>query len=110
MSRFESAFTNSFMQPQIEFGYYFEVETNVGTEIVPADVIGRTCDTHVEALLNYLEGDPLDDDVEVPLKEGWLARMHAPGYMDCTEWSAFATRAEAEDYLLDTYSDEDEDI
>lgn len=109
MSRFESAFIDSFMQPQIEFADYFEIETNIGTEIVPADVIGRTCATHVEALLGYLEGEPLDDDEEVPLKEGWLARMHAPGYMDCTEWSAFATLAEAENYLLDTYGDADQD-
>lgn len=94
-----------FMQKQIEEGFYFEIETNIGTEIVPAGVIGRYAATHIEAFANYLEGEPLDDDELVPVKHGWLARMSAPGYMDCTEWSAFATKQEAEDYLEDMYGD-----
>jgi hypothetical protein len=54
----------------------------------------------------YYEGD-----VEsVGLKVGYGARMSAPGYLDCTEWSVFDTEAEAEAYLTEHYSeDEDEE-
>lgn len=47
-----------FMQPQVYRGEYFEVNTSAGTEIVPTDVIGRTMNAHVDALLNYLECTP----------------------------------------------------
>ncbi len=96
----------SFMQPQVFEDDYFEVDTTIGTEIVPADLIGRTCATHVEALLNYLEGKPLDPDEEVELKRGWLARMSAPGYMDCTEYSVFTTEYEAWAFLVETFMDD----
>lgn len=91
------------MNPEIKFGMYFEVETNHGSEIVPSDVCGRTAATHVEALLNYLEGKPMDEDELCEVKEGYLARMSAPGYLDCTEWSAFKTEKEAKDFLEEAY-------
>lgn len=97
----------SFMQKQVEFGTYFQVDTSAGTETVPTDVIGRTVATHVEALLNYLEGTPLDEEETCEVKSGWLARWAAPGYMDCTPWTAFPTEAAAHAYLDE--SDEDDD-
>jgi hypothetical protein len=96
----------SFMQKQIYFGSYFEVETTCGTEIVPCDVIGRTISTHVEALFNYLVGDPTDSEELCEVKEGWLARMSAPGYLDCTEWSAYKTEAQAVQALDDMYGED----
>lgn len=99
----------AFMQQYVTHGDYFEVDTTAGTEIVPADVIGRTCATDVSALLNYLEGTPLDDDELCPIKTGWLSRMTAPGYMDCTAWSAHATEKEAIDYLTEMYGDDEND-
>lgn len=98
-------FENSFMQPQIYYGDYFSIETDAGTEIVPCDVVGRTMDVHVEALLNYLEGDPVDDDEMCEVQTGWLARMSASGYLDCTAWSAFESEQEAIDTLEDYYGD-----
>ena len=97
-----------FMEKQVYFDTYFEVETNIGTEIVPSDVIGRTCATHVEALLDYLEGDPLDPDELCELHEGWIARMSAPGYMDCTSWTAHKSVEEADEYLEEMYGEDDE--
>ena len=42
-------------------------------------------------------------------KIGWFARLSAPGYMDCTEYSGpFATEQEAKDYVCNLY-DCDED-
>ena len=98
----------SFMNPQIYEGDYFEVDTSTGTEIVPADIVGggRTASIAVEALLNYLEGTPDDADELIDIKRGWLARMSAAGYMDCTDWSAFDTQWEALAYLVEHYMEE----
>ena len=96
-----------FMQKQIYFDMYFEVETTCGTEIVPSDACGRTCATHVEALLDYIEGKPLNEDDLCPVHEGWLARLSAPGYMDCTTWSAHETAKEASEFLNEMYGNDD---
>ena len=39
---------------------------------------------------------------------GYGARLSAPGYMDCTDWAVFDTVKEAEDYLEDTYPEEED--
>lgn len=95
-----------FMKPEIIKGLYFAIDTTCGTEIVPADLIGRTVSTHVEAFANYLEGEPLDSEECAECREGWLARMSAPGYLDCTAWGAYSSRAAAESALSEMYSDE----
>lgn len=92
-----------FMKPQVYRGGYFAVETSAGTEIVPDDVIGRTCGTAGEAFANYCEGSILDPDECVEWREGFLARMSAPGYLDCTHWTAHATESAARQYLADNY-------
>ena len=97
-----------FMQKQVCVCTFFEVDTTAGIEIVPCDVIGRTVATDVCALLNYLEGTPLDLDELCEVKAGWLARWHAPGYMDCTSWSAHKTEQAAHAYL-DESDENDED-
>ncbi len=96
-----------FMQPQVYKDSFFRVETTAGTEIVPSDVQGRTVATHVDAMLDYLEGAPLDPDALIECEEGYVARMSAPGYLDCTAWAAFKTAQEAVDYLQDMYGEED---
>jgi hypothetical protein len=95
------------MQPQIYRDWYFEIDTTHGTEIVPSGYIGRTCATNVEAFLDYLEGSPMDDEATIDCQLGWLARLSAPGYLDCTEWTAHATEQEARDYLNEMYGDDD---
>ena len=37
------------------------------------------------------------------------ARLSAPGYLDCTEWSVFDTEQEAEEYLDENYPEDEED-
>lgn len=91
------------MQPDISQGDYFEVETTNGTEIVPGDVIGRFCGTAAEAFANYVEGKIADPEECIECKNGWLARMSAPGYMDCTDWTAHESEQAAQEYLRDTY-------
>jgi hypothetical protein len=89
-----------FMHPVIEQGNYYEVDTSFGMEIVPVDVAGDGAT--LESVRDYCEGEPL----EITRKSGYLARLSAPGYMDCTEWSAFDTADEAASYLVETYAND----
>ncbi len=105
----------SFMQPEIAHGKWIAAETTVGTEYIPQDVVGK-----LEALANvgdeintdppehgdtiaklrpYLEGDLQSAEVV----EGFGARLSAPGYMDCTDWTVLVSREEAVEHLADTY-------
>lgn len=98
----------AYMQKQVEFATYVTVETTAGTEIVPTDLVGLNEQCFpAEALADYLEGEPLDPAEPVVPKTGWLARWSAPGYMDCTPWTAFASEQSARDYLDE--SDEDDE-
>lgn len=108
------------MQPDIQQSDYFMVETNHGTEFIPDDVIGRLpfaidfakggsfnidgpeFPALVRALSPYVEGTDIS---EVSPRSGWIARLSAPGYMDCTDWCAFDTEQEAQQYLIDTYGE-----
>lgn len=98
-----------FMQPDIQQGSYFSVETTHGTEIVPADLIHNRSEVYAHELITYLEGEPRDPDETLHAEEGWLARLSAPGYLDCTEWSAHKTEQEAKDYLEEMYGDDEGD-
>jgi hypothetical protein len=91
-----------FMQKQIYYGSYFEIDTTAGTEIVPQDISGDVAD--VSELRDYLEGTPLYD--EFGCGTGWLARMSAPGYLDCTPWGAYRTEDQAHDALDDMYGED----
>ena len=116
----------AFMEKQVEFGTWLEVDTCNGTEFIPADITGPTgwmkdgapydCDgtfeedSNLKLLLENLE-DYLscnsEDVISVTIKQGWGARLSAPGYMDCTEWAVFATFDEANEYLDEMYGDEE---
>ncbi len=103
----DNTFRESFMKPVILKGKFFRVETDIGTEIVPGYLIDRTMSTDVSALVEYLEGTPVDEDATVECEEGFVARMSASGYMDCTDWTAHKTQHEAMQYLVDTFGDEE---
>ena len=38
---------------------------------------------------------------------GHGARLSAPGYLDCTDWSVFGTPEEADEYLDEMYGDDE---
>ena len=61
-----------------------------------------------EACGDYYSGTRLDA-ASVTTREGYGARLIAPGYMDRTEWTVYDTEQEAEDGLTEMYGDEDED-
>jgi hypothetical protein len=97
----------SFMQRQVIEADYFEVETTQGCWIIPRDVISDApigC-ADIELFINFVEGDPITDEPFVEVQHGWIARMSAPGFLDCTEWAAFKTEKEANDYLDEFYGD-----
>lgn len=97
----------SFMQPVVVYGEYFEVETTLGVEIVPADLVSGDL-VKAEDLTNWFSGRPLEPSSWLEKQSGYLARMSAPGYMDCTSWTAHKTEQEALDFLRETYMDDDE--
>jgi len=82
-----------FMQPSTSFERFLRVEQKSGESyIVPA--------AHYQEAVNAaLGGDTVED-----LGETWGVRLSAPGYMDCTDWSApFATEEAALDHLAETF-------
>ena len=108
--RILSRMAEQFMVPEIYRGDVWEVSANSGeTHYVPADIFSRS--DSVPDLTNYVDGIiDCDRDTGEPmvtlLKAQWLARLSAPGYMDCTDWCAFGTRKEAEEYLIEMYGDD----
>ena len=112
---------SDFMQRQITGNEnWLRVETNVGTEFIRiADVslFVRNSETQTQPLtegekLNarratrqYVEGEPESwENIK-----GYGARLSAPGYLDCTEWTVFDTEEEAKAYLDENYPEEDEE-
>jgi hypothetical protein len=98
-----------FMEPQItDKERWAQVETNCGTEFVPLEQLGLTLPDGIgactELLRDYLEGNRV---FSVQEREGYGARLSAPGYLDCTEWAIFDTEEEARAYLEETYGEED---
>ena len=98
----------AFMEKQAEHMACWQIETTSGTESVPADLVGDKL-SPVEStrfeLAPYLEGTPLRD-ADPEYVEGWFARLSAPGYLDCTDWSGpFASEKEAMEYLEELYGD-----
>lgn len=117
----------SFMQPQIVFGEWYEVDGMNELEFLPADlvdhpetmVLGQWCEPEHEDkdndeirrflvdLADYIETD-VDMVCQVRRIEGWGARMSAAGFLDCTEWVVFPTQQEARDYLDEMYGEDEQ--
>jgi len=112
---------SNFMQRQIAgLENWVRVETTHGTEFIcVADVSlfvrdsetrthpmsDEDRDATIEKICPYVEGKPLSwENIK-----GYGARLSAPGYLDCTEWAVFDTREEAEEYLDETYPNDEED-
>jgi hypothetical protein len=109
-----------FMQRQItERQNWLRVETTQGTQFFSvADtslfVRDSRTQTHpltederaatIKKIQQYTEGAPQEwENIK-----GYGARLSAPGYLNCTEWAVFDTAEEAQQYLEENYS-EDED-
>lgn len=113
----------AFMQPEITAKQlWYEVDGPCGTEYVPAFLLAtdhppkpaETVENMSDiAYWNIGVWKHLEEYCknrqywEINLIEGYGARLSAPGYMDCTEWSVYDTAEKAQEYL-DTYYTDDE--
>ncbi len=110
---------SNFMQRQVTgFENWLRVETTDGTEFVRiADTIlfvrdsetvthpmsDEDRDATIEKIRPYVEGKPQ----WWKNVRGYGARLSAPGYLDCTEWTVFDTEDEAREYLEEMYPDDE---
>jgi hypothetical protein len=117
----------AFMELQSEFGRWYLVETQDGTDVIPADVVGFICEPgstierdnedvtaadwrEVMSLLrSFYHDSPRFDVRSVECVEKWGARYSAPGYMDCTDWVLGDTQEEAEKDCKKMYGDDEEE-
>lgn len=98
----------SHLRPQAVHGLFLVVETDAGTEMFPADLVGVSKEGNLDPLkLNlkdYIEGREV---FEVECVLGWFSRLSAPGYMDCTDWSGpFPSEAAALAHLEEMYGED----
>lgn len=77
---------------------YWRIETSAGTCIVPKDV-----ESDRSRLAPYVDVGTYDPDDDVYAESGWVGRMSAPGYMDCTDWIACETEEEVKRELAEAY-------
>lgn len=109
-----------FMEKQVTgLERWVEIDGTSGTTAVPYDILSSEEIAIAESVdgdanepedLQAHFGDYYDGKVwSVTTRQGYGARLSAPGYMDCTEWSVFDTKAEAREYLEDMYGDDEDD-
>lgn len=102
----------AFMEQDIEYGKWIIVDGPHGGESIPADLVEKICAYSgpkkpiPAALADYCENREV---WSIEIREGYGARLSAPGYLDCTEWIVFDTEQEAQDYLTEMYGDDDDD-
>ena len=111
----------AFMQRQITNKQaWIRVETSIGTEFIDAVLLGlnvRDSQTATHTLTDKERESiiaKLSDYCEGTIQEwetvrGYGARLSAPGYLDCTEWTVFDTFEECDRYLADSYPEDEED-
>ena len=116
----------SFMQRQISDGqWWVELDGTQGITFVPYDILSKAeiefaeRDTELpesddeiysQDAMNEMLGDYYEGSIQsVTVRQGFGARLSAPGYLDCTEWAVFDTAEEAEDYLKETYPEDEDD-
>ena len=111
---------SDFMQHQVTGKQtWLRVETTIGTEFVPADLVGFVRNSEqVSQPLTELERAKYEGMIR-PYTEGTIqswehitgfgARLSAPGYLDATDWTVHDTAEEAEAYLEEMYPDDEED-
>ncbi len=110
---------SNFMRHQVTgLQNWLRVETTHGTEFVRiADtslfvrdsetvthpMSDEDRDATIEKIRPYVEGKPQSwENIK-----GYGARLSAPGYLDCTEWTVFDTEDEAREYLEEMYPDDE---
>lgn len=94
------------MQQQVEHGFFWLIETELGTSIVPHDIIfehGEPSFIIGSDFESYVgEGSEIIEYIKV---YGWFSRLSAPGYLDYTDWlGPFKSELKARTELVEMYS------
>src|ERR1035438_6232164 len=112
---------SDFMQRQITGNEnWLQVETTQGTEFVrvaDTSLFVRNSDCPSQPLTESEREETISEirDYTSSLPQSWEnvkgygARLSAPGYLDCTEWTVFDTKEEAEKYLDEMSEDESDE-
>lgn len=87
----------SLMRPQTWYGSYTEIDTTERTYFIPSDFIPTGLAKRYYR--HYVQGEIQT----IETKTGWLGRMSAPGYLDCTEWEPGESEAELLETLNELY-------
>ena len=94
------------MEQQIWYTRWIEIDGNFGINYLPFDHVfnanNKTLSPTKQEMLDWYEGDKID---HIRILDGYGARLSMPGYLDATDWTVFATKEEAEQYLIETYDD-----
>ena len=110
-----------FMQKQVTgLETWVELDGPSGVTALPVDVLTKDEFAIAESVTGdgnaasedltahfgeYYEGSRIDT---VSVRQGYGARLSAPGYLDCTEWTVFDTEEEAREYLEEMYPDDED--
>lgn len=104
----------AFMQEQVTRKLQWaEIDGPCGITYIPLDDVDATMLPDDDEItpeqekywLQYYEGVKL---YSVAVREGYGARLSAPGYLDCTDWSVYDSPEEALADLRDMYGDGEE--
>jgi hypothetical protein len=96
---------SDFMQKQVVYDRWFEVETHNGTQYIPQEFVGMTLNPDYSELVEFLDVTNADDIYSCRVVDGYGARLSAPGYLDCTEWTVFETKEDALSFLDEFHGD-----
>lgn len=86
--------------------YGWSIDTKQGTFHIPSDVhpvpeylvAGKQIDAGdvvFDSLVGILQQYCDEEIISVEVIFGYFARLSAPGYLDCTDWTCYATKGEA---------------
>lgn len=109
-----SAFKDSFMKPEVFQSEYVEIDGEHGTIFIPISDISVSLDAGEESEYEDLSQDDMEsvaqayqnhfagnaEPYSVAVRSGFMYRLSALGYMDCTEYSASDSEEEALQELL----------
>lgn len=95
------------MEQQIIYGRWIEIEGSDGTTFVHFDSIfctprKKSFTPSNEVMRDFYDGDEI---YGVRVIDGYGARLHMPGFMDCTPWGVYETETLAVSELNSMYED-----
>ena len=82
---------------------YLDLHTQLGRGFMTPEYYHGVC---VESPDGWIPDDGSVESQDAECREGWLVRLSASGYLDCTDWHGpFDSQVEALIYLVDTYAE-----